>query len=173
MGPAGGWLAAHRDRAAAVANLVQRWGRTLDAGGDVWVKEGGQSDVTAAVVAEIERSRPRLDGRRRIHVVQHSDWNEGQTTPAALHFTRTHTDYIRIRDANAYLRLPGGDSAFAAAARAHPAFGSFWRAAFAYYDPGTMIDFSDTGELMHLLGLGEIDINGFRQRFLEPRAQAR
>ncbi len=169
---AGGWVAAHRDRARAVAALTDRWRRTLNAGGDVWVKEGGQSDITAAVVARIAQRDSALDLRRRIHVVQHSTWNEDQTTPEALRYTREHTDYIRIGDANKYLNIAGGDKAFVAAAVSHPVFGRIWRSAFAYYDPSVRVDFSDTGELLHLLGIGEISVGEFRHRYLEatPRA---
>lgn len=110
---------------------------------------------------------PNVDTRTRIHVVQHADWNEDQTTPEALAFAREHTDYIRIRDANAYLNLAGGDSAFEAAALAHSRFGTMWRAAFSYYPPSERLDFSDTGELMHILGLGEMGIDAYRSRFLE------
>ena len=45
-------------------------------------------------------------------------------------------------------------------------FGQVWKAAFAYYDPADRLDFSDTGELMHILGLGENGIEAFRKRFL-------
>ena len=163
----GGWLAAHGNRQRAVDALVGRWTRTLKAGGDVWVKEGGQSDITAAAVAKIESTMKDVEPRRRIHVVQHSTWNEDQTTPEALTFTREHTDYIRIKDANTYLNIKGGDAAFVTAATAHPAFGRIWRAAFAYYDPKVRLDFSDTGELMHILGLGELGTAEFQRRFLE------
>lgn len=45
-------------------------------------------------------------------------------------------------------------------------FGTVWEAAFTYYKPEHRLDFSDTGELMHILGLGEIGIDDFRGRFL-------
>lgn len=163
----GGWVAAHDDRENALAQMTERWTATLERSHDVWVKEGGQSDLTAEVVRRIQASMPDVDTRARIHVVQHADWNENQTTPEALAFVREQTDYIRIRDANAYLNLPGGDSTFEAAALAHPQFSVMWRAAFEYYPPSERLDFSDTGELMHVLGLGEIGIDGFRTRFLE------
>lgn len=165
----GGWVAAHTNREAAVKAMTERWGRTLKAGGDVWVKEGGQSDLTAAVVKELRRRLPDMDARSRIHVVQHSNWNEKETTPEALEYTRTHTHYIRIRDANAYLNQKGGDAAFERAAVAHPVFGPAWKAAFAYYPPRERVDFSDTGELLHILGLGELNLDDFRRRFLEKR----
>jgi hypothetical protein len=162
----GGWLAGHTSREQVVAELVERWSRVLQGGGDVWVKEGGQSDITAAVVANIRRQLPDIDTTRRVHVVQHSNWNEGQTTDAALASTKEHAHYIRIQDANRYLNIKGGNEAFERSAVQHAIFGQFWRAAFAYYNPKQRLDFSDTGELMHILGLGELGIDEFRKRFL-------
>jgi len=162
----GGWLAAHTNRQAAIERLTDRWRKVLESGGDVWVKEGGQSDITAAVVRRIRAAMPGVETATRIHVVQHSVWNERHTTQEALDYTRTQTHYIKIRDANAYLNIKGGDAAFEKAALAHPVFGPAWKAAFAYYDPKTRLDFSDTGELLHILGLGEIGIAEFRQRYL-------
>ena len=162
----GGWLAAHTGRDNVVTELTRRWIEVLVSGGDVWVKEGGQSDITADVVRRIREQRPSLDPQTRVHVVQHSNWNEQQTTDAALDYTRRNTDYIRIRDANTYLNAKGGDKTFVTAALAHPTFGPIWKAAFAYYPPDLRLDFSDTGELMHILGLGEIGFEGFRERFL-------
>lgn len=164
--PVGGWLSAHHDRPATVAELARFWLRTLDAGGDIWIKEGGQSDVSAAVLGRVRQQRPALDTTARIHIVQHSNWNEKQTTPADLAFVKTHTDYIRIPDANAYLNRKGGCPRFVAAAVEHPRFGSAWQAAFAYYDPAHRLDFSDTGALMRIVGLGPLDIDAFHARFL-------
>ena len=163
----GGWLAAHTDKDKAIDELTERWIQVLNAGGDVWVKEGGQSDVTAAVVAQIKTQLPELETNTRIHVVQHSDWNENQTTDAALAYTRKHTDYIRIRDANNYLNIKGGNRQFEKSAQAQPRFGQVWKAAFNYYNPRERLDFSDTGELMHILGLGEMGIDDFREQFLD------
>ena len=162
----GGWLAGHANSEYVVAELVRRWSAVLTAGGDVWVKEGGQSDFTAEVVRRIRVQSPGLATGQRVHVVQHSDWNENQTTNAALAFAKKHTHYIRIRDANAYLNIKGGHNAFVKAAIEHPNFAAVWKAAFAYYHPRERLDFSDTGELMHIVGLGEIDIEEFRKRFL-------
>ncbi|MCX6996175.1 MAG: hypothetical protein NTV49_03605 [Kiritimatiellaeota bacterium] len=165
----GSWLAGHANRERAVAELTRRWGEVLKAGGDIWVKEGGQSDITAAVVEGIRQRWPDLDTTRHIHVVQHSAWNENQTTEGALEYTRKYTDYIKIRDANAYLNVKGGDRAFEKAAREHRVFGVVWKSAFAYYNPEQRIDFSDTGELMHILRIGEIGIAAFQARFLNER----
>lgn len=163
----GGWLDMHGRRVESLEELAERWEKTLDSGGDVWVKEGGQSDVTFAVVERIKELLPKVDTTRRIHVVQHADWNEEQTNDAALAYTKQHTDYVRIRDANAYLNIAGGDEAFVRAATSHLVFGPAWQAAFAYYDPHERLDFSDTGELMHICGLGEMSVDQFRRQFLE------
>jgi hypothetical protein len=163
----GGWIAAHKSRENAITEMTKRWSQTLKAGGDVWIKEGGQSDLTAAVVERIHKQIPKIDTMARIHTVQHSDWNENQTAEAALAYTKNNTNYIRITDANRYLNVRGGNDAFVKAATEHPAFGNFWKAAFAYYNPKERIDFSDTGELMRILGLGELNLDQFRERFLD------
>lgn len=164
---AGGWIAAHGAWDAAAAKLTARWLETLDAGGAVWVKEGGQSDLTAEAIKRVKVQRPDLDVKARVRVVQHSDWNEDQTTETALRYVKDAARYIRIRDANAYLNVKGGDAAFVEAAIGHPRFGPVWQAAFAYYPPSQRLDFSDTGELLAILGLGELGIEAFRARFLD------
>lgn len=168
-GDHGGWLSAHRDRQHAVAQLVARWKQVLEAGGDVWVKEGGSSDLTASVVRHIRAELPKVNTRKRIHVVQHSGVNEWLTWMRALRYTREATDYRRIGNANAYLKLDGGDDVFEAAALSHDVFGHVWSVAFEYYDPQTRLDFSDTGALFHILGLGEIGIREFADRFLRSK----
>lgn len=165
----GGWVAAHEDRDKAVATIAARWLKTLKAGGDVWVKEGGQSDITARVVRQLVDQHKNIDTTTRIHVVQHSNWNENKTTPADLAYVKQQTDYIRIKDANAYLNVRGGNEAFEKAAMSHPVFGQSWKAAFAYYPPKQRLDFSDTGELMRILGLGEMGIDTFYETYLDQR----
>ena len=162
----GGWLSGHNSRDKVIDILCERWIATLESGGNVWVKEGGQSDLTADTIKKIIVKITDLDIKIGIHVVQHSKWNENQTTDSALEYTKKQVQYIKIPDANAYLNLKGGDSDFEKAALAHPTYGPVWKAAFAYYDPKERLDFSDTGELLYILGFGEIDIDGFRKRFL-------
>ena len=110
---------------------------------------------------------PEIDTTKRIHTVQHSTWNEDQAAEAALAYTKSNTDYIKIRDANAYLNVRGGNEAFEKAATENPQYGDIWKAAFAYYNPNERIDFSDTGELMHILGLGELSLNEFMENYLK------
>ncbi|MBN1975041.1 MAG: hypothetical protein JW787_15475 [Sedimentisphaerales bacterium] len=163
----GGWLAAHTSRNDAITKMTQRWTKTLKAGGDIWIKEGGQSDLTAAVVERIREQLPKIDTTAHIHTVQHSNWNEDQTTEAALAYTKSNTHYIRIKDANTYLNIRGGNEAFVKAATENPVYGDIWKAAFAYYNPKERIDFSDTGELMHILGLGEMGFDKFIESYLK------
>ena len=112
FGDIGGWLSAHRDWKGTREKLADRWLEAIEAGGDVWVKEGGQSDLTADVVRTLLSRISNLPTRERVHVVQHSNWNEEKTSPDALDYVRTWTDYIRIGDANAYLNLAGGNHEF-------------------------------------------------------------
>jgi len=163
----GGWLSAHNDWDATRDQLTKQWLAVIEVGGNIWVKEGGQSDLTADVVRNIQQQTPNLDTTKNIHVVQHSDWNEKTTTKEALAYTKANTDYVRISDANAYLNIKGGDADFAQAATAHPVFGHIWKAAFAYYPPNNRLDFSDTGELLHILGIGKTDIDVFKEEFLQ------
>lgn len=162
---AGGWLSAHDDRDGTVTTLEQRWRDTLVAGGDVWVKEGGQSDLTAAVVRRIHGNLPSVRTTRRIHVVQHSNWNEQLSDRDDLAFVQKHTDYQRIPDANRYLKSTGPLDVFVEDATSHPEFGAHWQTALDYFQPKTAVDFSDTGILMHILGLGEMDVEAFQERF--------
>lgn len=166
-GDRGGWLDAHRERERTVRELAATWASILAADGDIWVKEGGSSDVTAAVVRRLQADLPDIDTRQRIHVVQHGKYNEWLTWLRAMRYTRKHTDFRRIPHADPYLSRAGGDPAFEAAAASHPTFGRAWRAAFAYYDPRTRLDFSDSGETLYIVGLGEVGIDEFGERFLQ------
>lgn len=167
----GGWRSADDSWDTTADGLTKLWLAVIEAGGSIWVKEGGQSDLTADVVRRIRRQSPDLDTTAQIHVVQHSDWNEMMTTDEALAYTKANTDYVRISDANAYLNVKGGDAAFVQAATGHSVFGPVWRVAFAYYDPNYRLDFSDTGELLHILGLGRIGFDAFRETFLQARSE--
>ncbi len=98
--------------------------------------------------------------------MQHGNFNEWLTWLRAMRYTRKETDYRRIGNANAYLNVAGGDDVFESAATSHAIFGPVWNAAFEYYDPRRRLDFSDTGELLNILGLGEVGIHEFGERFL-------
>ena len=59
-----------------------------------------------------------------------------------------------IRDSNnATADLNIKSDSFVNRARSSSRYGSAWNAAFAYLNPNTKLDFSDTVELLHILGV--------------------
>ena len=179
----GSWLDASVDRAGAVSASADAWAAALANGRDVWIAEGGPSDVTAEIVREIGARYPSLD-TGRLRVVQHSAWNERHTAPANLAFVRAATDYLKIDDGNfggngtADLNPTGGDfdrltGPFVETAAGGP-FAGEWRAAFEYLPPGCpgrtevcKLDFSDTAELLYILGDETTrDVASFAARYL-------
>ena len=167
------WLNAHSNRAGSIAAAVNRWTSVLAAGGSIWVAEGGQSDFTAAVVRSIRANHTEFDTNRRIHVIQHSDWNEVHALQADLNYTRNNTRYVKIADGNdpnatADFRFESHNNGNFVARAQSSSYSSQWAAAFNYLTPSEKLDFSDTVELMHLLGLGTNvirDINDFGDYF--------
>ena len=150
------WEDANGNRQAAVNATSSRWLNTLLNGGDIWVAEGGQSDFTTAVVRSINNSNPGINTRTRIHIVQHSRFNESNSNQSDLRFSQANTDYILIDDGNDDNRtadLNMRSDRFVQLAR-NSQFGSAWNAAFSYLDPNFKLDFSDTVLLLHILGIG-------------------
>lgn len=167
----GAWVNAHSNRAGAVQQTVNRWTGTLAAGGDIWVAEGGQSDMTADVVRQLQQAG--YNTASRVHVVQHSGWNEDHADGADLNYVRNNTNYIRIDDGNnpngtADLRFERGQD-FVNVARSS-AYASQWNVAFDYLNPNEKVDFSDTVELLHILGIGRdqiADVDEFGRFYLQ------
>lgn len=95
------WTDAHADFALAADQVSLIAKRTLDLGGDVWIAEAGQSDFSAEVVRRIQVLLPEVNTKERIHIVQHSDWNEEVTSPDKLAFVRQNATYHKIPDGNA------------------------------------------------------------------------
>lgn len=172
MGAAWGdrWLDAGADRSDAVDRSLEVWLDTIDAGGRIWVAEGGVSAFTAEVLRWLHRQRPGLDTSAAVSVVQHSDRNEAESTPDDLRFVRASTDYQRIgdgNDANETADLNQQSEAFEAAALAGRHRGA-WSVAFEYL-PAAELDFSDTVEVLHIVGVGTDEVadpDGFARRFL-------
>lgn len=94
------WSDAHADfsNASDEVSLIAK--RTLELGGNVWIAEAGQSDFSAEMVKKIQVLLPGLNTRERIHIVQHSDWNEEVTSPESLEFVKQNTAYYKIPDGN-------------------------------------------------------------------------
>lgn len=95
------WSDAHADFGKALLEVYAVVSRTLGQGGDIWIPEAGQSDFSAALVRQIRQRNPDIDTRTRIHIVQHSDWNEEVTSPESLSYVKEHTDYHKTPDGNA------------------------------------------------------------------------
>jgi len=172
------WLDAHADRERAVAALTQRMGATIEGGGQVWVAEAGQSDITAAAVERLSE-----EAWLSVNIVQHSYWNESQTSPDAMNTLVYNTRYHRIADGN----FPqNGTPAFNtdemepwAALLASESIGPVWTEAkrlsekhnpvAKYVNPAVEaggLDFSDTVEIAYILGFDDMEtVADFADRF--------
>ncbi len=153
----GDWHNAHADRGGALSATVTAWLATIDGGGTIWIAEGGQSNFTADVIREIKARRPGLDTRLSIQLVQHSDFNETATADKDLAYVKAETTYTRIADGNkvnATADLDKNDDSFRRKAL-NSSLGATWRSAFEYTsDWNNRADFSDTVEVLHILGVG-------------------
>lgn len=95
------WTDAHNNRTAAVEKVKEMVKATLIGNGDVWIAEAGQSDFSAEVIKAVQIDLPQINTKQRIHLVQHSNWNEESASPESLKFVKENTDYIKIPDGNA------------------------------------------------------------------------
>ncbi len=95
------WSDAHKEGNMAVQKVLTLVEETLEQGGDIWIAEAGQSDFSARWIRALLALRPELATKQRIHIVQHSDWNEEVTASEDLKFVKKVTDYIKIPDGNA------------------------------------------------------------------------
>jgi hypothetical protein len=95
------WTDAHEDFESAVNKVKDIVTKTLKNQGDIWIAEAGQSDFSAALVKAVMTDLPEINTSQRIHVVQHSNWNEEATSPEGLKFVKENTDYQKIPDGNA------------------------------------------------------------------------
>ncbi|MEM9445468.1 MAG: Ig-like domain-containing protein [Verrucomicrobiota bacterium] len=73
----------------------------IENGGVVFVAEAGQSNITAAWIRKLidEGVSPSLI-KSNVVVVQHSRWNENQSSPSDLGYVQDQTSYIKIDDGN-------------------------------------------------------------------------
>lgn len=94
------WTDAHENMKGAVEKVKPLVIKTLSTDGHVWIADAGQSDFSAELVKAVQKDLPEIETSKRIHVVQHADWNEEVTTPEKLHFVKQNTDYTKIPDGN-------------------------------------------------------------------------
>jgi len=95
------WTDAHENVESAVQKVKNIANKIFSDGGDLWIAEAGQSDFSAQLVTAIKNDSPNLNIKRRVHIVQHSDWNEKSTSPESLNYVKEQTDYVKIPDGNA------------------------------------------------------------------------
>lgn len=95
------WSDAHNDYETALSEVTDIALNTLSNGGDIWIAEAGQSDFSADMVRRVKVKLPDIDTKKRIHIVQHSQWNQDSTSPADLEYVKNNTDYHKIEDGNA------------------------------------------------------------------------
>lgn len=94
------WADAHTSIDKAIHEVLQKVELTLKNGGSVYVAEAGQSDFTAQWVKKLMEENPDINSIKKIHVVQHSDWNESVTESDYLDYVQNHTNYHKIPDGN-------------------------------------------------------------------------
>lgn len=95
------WSDAHHNIESAAVEVMAEIKSVLDSQGDIWIAEAGQSDFTAQLIKLIQAELPKINISQRIHVVQHSDWNEKSTSVENLEFVKDKSDYHKIPDGNA------------------------------------------------------------------------
>lgn len=94
------WTDSHNNLKVAVEKVKEIALATLRNHGDVWIAEAGQSDFSAKLVKALKAVLPDLETGKRIHIVQHSNWNEEVTSLTSLDFVKKKTDYNKIADGN-------------------------------------------------------------------------
>lgn len=179
------WTDAHNNFTLAVIDVMIKLKPVLDYGGDIWIADAGQSDFTSKIIQAIKLDYPNIITSDRIHVIQHSDWNESVTSPSALQFVKNNSDYNKIPDGNG---LGNGSPGFKNSHFTHwdklisdPDLLNIWKLAIVlcnqyngkegrYLNEAIALgglDFSDLSEVCWILGLEDItDIDDFFSRFL-------
>lgn len=148
------------DWSSAVNAQAAKFLAALSAGNDVWIAEGGPSDFTREVLDQLLTlgvTQATID--QRVHVVQHSGWNENETENGDLAFVQNNTDYIKIDDGNGVNTTADlNDNSQLGSFRPwaeNSECGASWVQAFNGLNPQNKLDFSDTVELLYILGISK------------------
>lgn len=168
------WTDAHNNKKGAVEKVKSLVIQTLEQDGNLWIADAGQSDFSAELVHAIQKDLPKIETSKRIHVVQHAEWNEEVTTPEKLDFVKRNTDYIKIPDGNG---VGNGTPGFRSPEFTNwddkitnPEMRKIWQLAIdlsnkyngkegRYYNEAIAaggLDFSDLSEVCWILGIGNI-----------------
>lgn len=178
------WTDAHNNIKPAVEQVKEIVKTTLINKGDIWIGEAGQSDFTAELIKAIQADLPKINTSQRIHVVQHSNWNEKETSPESLKFVKNNTAYWKIPDGNAVGNGTPGfndpDYTYWKDKVKNPKLNEIWQLATDLSDKyngkegrynnkaisAGGLDFSDLSEVCWILGVGDIkDTKEFFNRY--------
>ncbi|BFP43126.1 hypothetical protein FGF1_39710 [Flavobacteriaceae bacterium GF1] len=177
------WSDAHGNHEKALKEVLEKVERSLDQGGDIWVADAGQSDFSAKWIKLLLKRQPKIKVKERIHIVQHSNWNEEVTAPELLEYVKETIDYHKIPDGNT---MGNGTPGFRSDQqidwkpflRDTPSLVKVWEMAISignsyngkegrYVNTSIAsggLDFSDLSEICYILGLEDIkDANEFFQ----------
>ena len=163
------WRTGNYDR-SAVLSAASAWSQVLSGGRTVHVAEGGAGDFTALVLGELQRQG--VGGLKRVRVVQHSAANERNTRADRLAFTRRVATYVSIGDGNVPNATPDfnrRDASVEARARNASLYAAEWRTALDAIETARRMDFSDTVELLYILGIptsAARDVRAFADRYI-------
>jgi len=127
---------------------------------------------------------PEIKVKERLQVVQHSEWNEKQTTPESLTYVKNNSNYIKVADGNKVGNGTPGfqDSNFTQwkSKIGNPKLIPIWQSAVdlanqydgkegRYKNKAISVgglDFSDLSEVCWILGLQDIkDVEEFFNRY--------
>lgn len=177
------WVDAHNQRKESVNTIYKTIKKSITKGANIWVMEAGQSDVSAKWLKLLQKDFTPEILKKHVHIVQHSDWNEQETTPASLQFVKDNATYHRIEDGNHTDNSSVGfhevNHKFMDKISSDAMHGKSWTLAFElvehyngldgrYLNPMIAsdggVDFSDVAELTWILQLDEIkDVDDLAQ----------
>lgn len=95
------WSDAHGNLKQAIREVQLLATSTIAFQGEVWIADAGQSDFSSYLIRAMQDNLKELYPSDKVHVIQHSDWNQKVTAPENLAFVRDNADYQKIPDGNA------------------------------------------------------------------------
>jgi len=158
---------------------------TINRGGKVFVKEGGESDFTMKVVQELEKWK--IGSGKSVYIVQHSSTNEKNAGKGVLSYVKSTCNYIKIPDGNPPYRrknykyngsLSGETKSFDFYAL-QSSLKDAWKISFDEFrkkksycsgkaEPvSKCVDFSDTTELLYIVGSSVKNMDDFIKYFIK------
>ena len=163
---AGNYLDTGNGWQAAVNSAATKWKAALDNGCQVWVAEGGPMDFTSDVLRRLrDLGCTQAELQLNVNVIQHASFNITQTLAANFTYLQNNSNYVLIGNGNnpnngtadlENAAVNTTNSSFAIWARNSACAGA-WSAALDRFS--SKVDFSDTVELLHILGIGTGAVN--------------